>query len=286
MGSRRLHVLEIVHIRLGLSLRCILLFTSLSGVGYAYAQIPQTSARVSALVAGASLPDPAAHLNPATAGMTAQTLVALWIAQLYGLPELKVYGGSGASSFGRFGYSVSLHTSGFDRFSEEQLSVQLSTAIGPKKQQAPRIGTGILLVRKSAARGREELTLVLRSGLLMPLSDRFVLGARFQRAVSTNAQMPTGHYESLLMGIGYAVHEHISFYSDILLDRYFPVSYRLGFESKLVESLTIRMGHSTFPVRFTFGFSVHVKRLDVHFSFDRHSVLGWSIAAEVAFRIA
>lgn len=286
MYGRRLEVLEIGDLRCGLSLCFLLLYASINGCGDAYAQISQTGARVSALVAGASLPDPAAHLNPATAGMSKQTFVALWIAQLYGLPELKVYGGSGASSIGRFGYSVSLHSFGFDKFSENQLSVQFSTALGATRQRAPRIGTGLLLIRKSATRGREEVTIVLRNGLLIPVSGSLVLGARFQRAVSSNARTYTGHYESLLMGIGFALHENIFLYSDILLDRYFPISYRFGFESALVETLTIRMGHSTFPGRFAFGFSIHSGRLDVHFSFDRHSVLGWSIATEVAFRIA
>jgi len=285
MASRRLEVFDRTRTPPGLSLCFILVLTTTGGCSNAFAQISRTGARISALVAGVSIRDAAAYLNPASAGMTSETVVALWVAQLYGLPELKVYGGSAASSIGRFGYSVTLGASAFDSFAEEQLSLQISTAIGNKARPSPRIGAGIVFVRKSAAQAGDSIDLVIRNGFLIPISGSLVLGARFQRAVSTNTLSQTGHYESYLVGAGYAFKKDLIIYSDILKDRYFPLSYRFGFESRLAESLTVRMGYSTFPVRFAIGFSVHSRSLFVHFSFDRHSVLGWSMAAEVAFRI-
>ncbi len=265
--------------------RFLLLFVvaELAQMGTSFGQLLQGGAESGGLPALAAFSHTPASVNPASFGVTKKMTVSVWTARLYQIPDLRVSGISSGLVMRRIGIGIRMFRFGFDRYAEDRLDIQFGWSLTRSGFHAPRVGMGLKIIRNTSSKSTRDLSLTWISGLLLPVPPFAQIGIVLQSsAVSSTSRNTTG-VRSILMGVGFNLSTRLAIYTDVYLERYFPVSYRSGFEATVVNFLVIRGGFSTDPDLLVFGLSLPIKHFNIHFAFVRHSLLSWSTAVEVAF---
>lgn len=115
------------------------------------------------------------------------------------------------------------------------------------------------------------------AGIAAELTQALWFGAK-----TTNANQPDykGINEELprelALGFSYNLDELALFAMDIVKDVRFPVSYRGGFQVKVIEELKGRIGVTTEPLTYAFGLGYGKELWEVNIAVQKHSLLGFS----------
>lgn len=236
------------------------------------AQVSVGNARISAVLAGSTVPDPVGALNPAWAGSSEQLYVTIWIAEPYGMRELMMRGASISIPVGLIGLSASIKTLEFDRFKEHRWSFGISRVL----PGVSRAGLALDVVQLSSFRGGYRLIPGVRIGVAARYSMRVILSASINKRFRSMESGLSGRDESARIGIAVVVFNGLTVRHDVLKERLYPLSLRFGIEYQATDEFMIMAGTGSFPNRSAIGIGVHIGRYDVEIAFDRHSALGLS----------
>lgn len=116
------------------------------------------------------------------------------------------------------------------------------------------------------------------AGIMVKITDQFTFGVHtfnpmhVQLSDYNNERIPT----TLNAGFGYTFSEKLLLTAEAYKNSEFPMELRSGIEYKLGNSAYARIGLSTNPARYTFGFGIEMKNLTFDLSSSVHSQLGYS----------
>lgn len=80
----------------------------------------------------------------------------------------------------------------------------------------------------------------------------------------------------LSIGLAYKLNKIALFSFDVVKDVRYPVSYRGGMDVKVIQNLRGRVGITTHPLTYSFGFGYGMKRWEVNVAVQKHELLGFS----------
>lgn len=177
--------------------------------------------------------------------------------------------------------AAGIHRYGFDLFNETRMLIAVKQSFEP-------LYAGFSISYYHISQGGSYGSaggLGMHLGLAAKISEHVWLGAR-----TTNINQPSyGRSEEMLprelaIGISYEISETLLFTSDLVKDVLFPVSIRAGLEFELFRNLFARMGITTEPETYTFGFGYLVGSLQVNIGLQQHRFLGLSTAVDIGIQ--
>lgn len=122
-------------------------------------------------------------------------------------------------------------------------------------------------------------------GLAAEVIDDLWFGAR-----ATNLNQPAyGDTDEelpreLAAGFSYQLSTFALATAELVKDVKFPISFRSGVQFEIISSLFARVGVSTKPSTYSFGFGYETTRFEVNFGLQQHDPLGMSPALDLALR--
>lgn len=125
------------------------------------------------------------------------------------------------------------------------------------------------------------------AGIMVKITEQLTFGAHtfnpmhVQLSEYNNESIPT----TLNAGFGYAFSDKVLLTAEAYKNSEFPMELRTGAEFKLGNVAYARLGLSTNPARYTFGFGVEMKKFTLDLSSSVHSQLGYSpqVSMQIAF---
>lgn len=124
------------------------------------------------------------------------------------------------------------------------------------------------------------------AGLLIKLTEELTFGVHTFNPVHVkiaeynNERIPV----TLNAGFGYTFSGKLLLTAEAYKNSEFPMEFRTGAEYKLNKIAYARIGLSTNPARYTFGFGIEMKNLTLDLSSSIHTELGYS--PQVSFQFA
>lgn len=123
-------------------------------------------------------------------------------------------------------------------------------------------------------------------GMAAEITSELWIGAK-----STNLNRPQYNFQSgeedlprdLSVGLSYQLEERALFVFDVIKDVRFPVSYRGGVEIQVIEDLQGRVGVTTEPLTYSFGFGYAKELWQVNLAVQHHELLGFSPGFDLYF---
>lgn len=125
------------------------------------------------------------------------------------------------------------------------------------------------------------------AGIMVKLTDQLTFGAHtfnplhVQLSEYNNERIPS----TVNAGFGYTFSDKLLLTAEACKNSEFPMEFRSGVEYKLGNVAFARVGLSTNPARYTFGFGIAMKNLTLDLSSSVHSQLGYSpqVSMQYAF---
>ncbi len=125
------------------------------------------------------------------------------------------------------------------------------------------------------------------AGIMVKITDQLTFGAHtfnpmhVQLSEYDNERIPA----TLNAGFGFAFSDKLLLTAEAYKNSEFPMELRTGVEYKLGNVAYARLGLSTNPARYTFGFGIIMKNLTFDLSSSVHSQLGYSpqVSLQYAF---
>lgn len=123
------------------------------------------------------------------------------------------------------------------------------------------------------------------AGIMVKITDQLVFGAHtfnpvhVQLSDYNNERIPT----TLNAGFGLNLSDNLLLTAEAYKNSEFPMELRTGAEYKLGKVAYARIGLSTNPARYTFGFGLDMKNLTFDLSSSVHSKLGYSPQVSIQY---
>lgn len=226
--------------------------------------------------------DPWGLYNPAAWAALERGSAAVFASQAFGMPELRL----GAAAIAHpVPYGVAsgyARTYGFDEFRETVLGVGFARAFPVSPTRTVQAGAALRYTGVSIPEFGSSGALGLSLGLLAEVVPGLTVGAH-----ALNINRPElSRYDPLESrldaGLAFRAHERGLLLLAVSKDLDFPLSWRGGLEVRPVDVLHVRAGFATEPVRFSAGVGITFLQIRADLAAERHDVLGWTPAFEVA----
>ena len=125
------------------------------------------------------------------------------------------------------------------------------------------------------------------AGIMVKITEQFIFGAHVFNPIHAkisdydNESIPS----TLNAGFSYTFSDKLLLTAEACKNSEFPMEFRSGVEYKLGKIAYARIGLSTNPARYTFGFGLEMKKLTVDLSSSIHQQLGYSpqVSLQYAF---
>lgn len=123
------------------------------------------------------------------------------------------------------------------------------------------------------------------AGIMVKITDQLTFGAHTFNPIHVklseynNERIPT----TLNAGFGFTFSDKLLLTAEAYKNSEFPMELRIGAEYKLGNVAYARIGLSTNPARYTFGFGIILKNLTLDLSSSVHSQLGYSPQASLQY---
>jgi hypothetical protein len=122
-------------------------------------------------------------------------------------------------------------------------------------------------------------------GIMVKITEQFTFGAHTFNPI--HAKISDDNNESipatLNAGFGYTFSDKLLLTAEAFKSTEYPLEFRSGIEYKLGKIAYARLGLSTNPARYSFGFGMVIKNLSIDFSSSVHMQLGYSPQASLQF---
>jgi hypothetical protein len=157
----------------------------------------------------------------------------------------------------------------------------LKTGLAYARTFGDRFSTGIQLdiLRTGLADGYGNRTsATFETGILAKITDELTLGAHLFNPVHSklsdynNERIPT----IMNAGLCYIYSGMLQITTEVKKNSELPMEFLAGAEYKFFENGFIRVGFATNPFRYTFGFGLKIKNLNLDISSSFHESLGYS----------
>jgi hypothetical protein len=122
-------------------------------------------------------------------------------------------------------------------------------------------------------------------GIMVKITDEFTFGAHTFNPIHVklsdynNESIPS----TLNAGFSYTFSDKLLLTAEAFKNSEYPMEFRTGAEYKFSRVAYARIGLSTNPARYTFGFGLEMKRLTLDLSSSIHMQLGYSPQASLQF---
>ncbi len=123
------------------------------------------------------------------------------------------------------------------------------------------------------------------AGIMVKISEQLIFGVHtfnpmhVKLSEYNNERIPT----ILNAGFGYTFSDKLLLTAEAFKNSEFPMEFRTGAEFKLSRIAYARIGLSTNPARYTFGFGLEMKNLTLDLSSSVHPQLGYSPQVSVQY---
>ncbi|MCK9411016.1 MAG: hypothetical protein M0Q53_01865 [Prolixibacteraceae bacterium] len=168
---------------------------------------------------------------------------------------------------------------------------ETSVSISMAKKLTRRLSGGICInyfFLNLPETGRNTGSFQVDCGLGYKHSRRLSLGLHLRNCASTVAETYQYHLVFPLVirgGASCRLSEHLLLASETAIEKYGGVSFRLGFEFKLVENFVLRGGLTTNPFQHSFGFGYLWRFCQLDFALVHHEILGYSPLFSINFNL-
>lgn len=175
--------------------------------------------------------------------------------------------GTAAAGFSSFGYS---------QYSENRYSLAYAMKLSEKFAASVQMNYQTLHISREEYKQRQALTASV--GLLAILSEKVTAAAHIENPTRSrisdynDERLPT----ILRLGVGYQISEDLLLAAETEKDLEQPAVFRAGLEYKPVDILYLRVGGSSAPALFSFGFGLDFKSYRLDLASTYHQVLGYS----------
>lgn len=183
------------------------------------------------------------------------------------------------TNFGTLG--LGLHRYGFNLFNENRFLLAYKNQLGAFHYGGSISYTHVFQGGNYGSAGAVGFDL----GLAAEVIDDLWFGAR-----ATNLNQPAyGDTDEelpreLAAGFSYQLSSSSLVTAELVKDVKFPISFRSGVQFEIITSLFARVGVSTQPSTYSFGFGYETSRFEVNFGLQQHDPLGLSPALDFAIR--
>lgn len=144
-----------------------------------------------------------------------------------------------------------------------------------------RFSAGIQLDYIATAMGEEygkRSNITFDAGIMVKITEQLTFGAHTFNPMHVkiseynNERIPT----TLNAGFGFTFSDRLQLTAEAFKNSEYPMEFRSGIEYKLSKIAYARIGISTNPARYTFGFGLEMKNLTFDLSSSVHTQLGYS----------
>jgi hypothetical protein len=188
--------------------------------------------------------------------------------------------GNFQTGFGTLGLGI--HRYGFNLFNENRFLLAYKNSLGSFHYGGAVSYTHVFQGGNYGSAGAIGFDL----GLAANVVDDLWFGAR-----ATNINQPSyGDTDEdlpreLAIGFSYKFSSLSMITAELVKDVKFPVSFRSGLQFEIISSLFARVGITTEPSTYSFGFGYDANRFQINFGLQQHDPLGLSPALDLALRI-
>ena len=122
-------------------------------------------------------------------------------------------------------------------------------------------------------------------GILFKLQNKLVFGAHLFNPILTRLSTFADERLPALMeaGLCYSYSENFLAIAQVRKQTNHPLEYLGGLEYRILKLNAVRVGFSTNPFRYTFGYGLHINQLTFDVGSSYHSALGFSASASCQY---
>lgn len=215
------------------------------------------------------------HVNPAAPAASDRKAATFFARQPFGLAELRHASTSASLALPWFSIQGGAGTFGFEAYRETFAAVGVSRSVPVGASLPIYVGVRAALHHLSISDYGSDEAVTADAGLLVPVLPVLTLGVHARNVAGGSiAESPLPR--SLAVGLHYSVGPQVHILADVLKDVAHPWSIRGGVEVRPVNVLSLRVGATRHPARFTAGAGINLGRVRADIAAERHPTLGWS----------
>ena len=215
------------------------------------------------------------HINPAISAATEQASATFFARQPFGIAELRHASVSASFPARWVTFQSGTGTFGFNEYRETFGTIAFSRAVPVGTSLPIYVGIRANAHHLSISEYGSDQALAADAGVLVPVLPVLTLGVH-ARNVSGGSIAGSSLPRSLAVGAHYAAGPRVLVTADVLKDVAFPWSLRGGVEIRPVDALSLRIGATRHPVRFSAGVGINLGPIRADMAGERHPTLGWS----------
>lgn len=120
--------------------------------------------------------------------------------------------------------------------------------------------------------------ITFEAGVMVRLTEQLTFGAHAFNPIHAKLTTDNNEWIPSIMnaGLGYTFSDKLILTAEALKNSEHPLEFRTGAEYKLNHMMYARIGLSTSPFRYTFGFGIELKQFSFDLSSSVHEQLGYS----------
>lgn len=120
--------------------------------------------------------------------------------------------------------------------------------------------------------------ITFEAGILVKLTEQLTFGAHTFNPIHANLVKNESEWipATLNAGLGYTISDKIILTAEAFKNSNHPLEFRTGAEYKLNHMMYTRLGLSTNPFKYTFGFGIELKQFSFDLASSVHPQLGYS----------
>ncbi len=216
------------------------------------------------------------------AGLTSleSTTVIVTGEQRFNITELQALAAGGAivTSSGVFG--VKLGYFGFEEYNEQNLTLTYSR----KLMDQLSIGAEIIVLQTQIPEFDSEVTATFALGAQTYLGEQLILGVHLYSPIRVEIAEDEFIPSTYRAGLSYLASKKLTVNAELEKSVDFPVRFRGGIDYLFLEALRVRLGYSSEPSSFHFGFGYRFANIQLDAAASYHQILGFSPAVSLAYQ--
>jgi hypothetical protein len=222
-------------------------------------------------------------LNSNTAGIAfiEQTSFGLYAEQRFANADIRQVGLLTAipTKFGAFG--LQLHSFGFETYNEQKICLSYARKLFDKVAIGVQFGYLNTRIPEYGNQG----VLTTEIGLQAEVLENLWLGANLSNPLPVKLTETEYLPTQLNLGLTYHFSEKLQISTAVHKDFEYPASVRAGFNYRIIQPISLRLGISTQPIENSFGIGIHLKQFDLDFAVAYHQLLGFTPAFSMVYQL-
>lgn len=200
--------------------------------------------------------------------------------QRFELTELQTLSAGGAivTNSGIFGVKIGYF--GFEDYNEQNLSLLYSRKLMDKLS----LGAEIILLQTQIPEFDSQIAATFALGVQTQLSKELLLGVHLYspiRVELAEGELIPSIYRA---GLSYIASKKLRINAELEKNVDFPFRFRGSIDYKFLEALEVRLGYSSEPSSFHFGFGYSFANFSLDAASSYHQVLGFSPVVSLAYQ--